>query len=184
MKNETTTATIPQRFIFEDKEIDFEITGSDVMVNATQMAKIFNKEVFQFTRIEGTKSFLESCLKPQNCGLLGVENEEDLIISVQKSGTWMHRVLAIKFAAWLDSDFEVWVYNAVDEILFGHYREMEDMLRRSAETRNRIDSLREELREDERFSELESLEVLDKQYQRVRSRKTTSQLELFRSITK
>ena len=61
---------------------------------------------------------------------------------------------------------------------------MEDMLRRSAETRNRIDSLREELREDDRFSELESLEVLYKQYLRNRSRKTTNQLELFCSISK
>jgi alanine-alpha-ketoisovalerate/valine-pyruvate aminotransferase len=141
MKN-ATLSVVPQRFIFNDQEIDFEVTGNNIMVNATQMAKIFDKDVFQFTRIEGTKSFIESCLKPQNCGLLDIENEEDLIVSVQKSGTWMHRVLALKFAAWLNSDFEVWVYHAVDELLFGHYRELEDMLMRSAETRNKIDQLR------------------------------------------
>lgn len=184
MKNETTTATIPQRFIFEDKEIDFEITGSNVMVNATQMAKHFDAQVIAFTRNDDTQKFISECLKSENSHYLNVETEEDLITSVQKSGTWMHRILALKFAAWLNPAFELWVYSVIDELLFGHYREMEDMLRRSAETRNRIDSLREELREDERFSELESLEVLDKQYQRVRSRKTTSQLELFRSITK
>jgi hypothetical protein len=36
----------------------------------------------------------------------------------------MHRVLALKFAAWLDPDFEVWVYSTIDTILFGHYKEL------------------------------------------------------------
>ena len=176
--------TVPQRFIFEDKEIDFELTGSNVMVNATQMAQIFNARMNDFTSNANTKSFIEVCLKNGNSRYLNVETEEDLITSVQKSGTWMHRILALKFAAWLNPAFELWVYSVIDELLFGHYREMEEMLRRTAETRNRIDALREELREDERFTELESLEVLDKQNQRLRSRKTTSQLELFRSISK
>ena len=96
----------------------------------------------------------------------------------------MHRILALKFAAWLNPAFELWIYGVIDDLLFGHYREMEDMLLRSAETRNRIDSLRKQLREDDRFSELESLEVLYKQYLRNRSRKTTNQLELFCSISK
>nr|DAX79710.1 MAG TPA: N KilA-N domain [Caudoviricetes sp.] len=43
---------------------------------------------------------IESRQKPANAGLLGIVNESDLIISRQKSGTYMHRVLAIKFAAW------------------------------------------------------------------------------------
>jgi hypothetical protein len=176
--------TVPQRFIFEDKEIDFEITGSNVMVNATQMAKIFGKLPKDFLINENTKNFISECLKKENSPYLMIENEEDLVSSIQKSGTWMHRILALKFAAWLSPAFELWVYSVIDELLFGHYREMEDMLRRTAETRNRIDALREALREDDRFSELESLEVLDKQYQRVRSRKTTSQLELFRSFGK
>ncbi|MFZ4549412.1 MAG: KilA-N domain-containing protein, partial [Bacteroidales bacterium] len=110
--------------------------------------------------------------------------EEDLIVSSQKTGTWMHRILAMKFAAWLSPAFEFWIYSVIDELLFGHYREMEEMLLRSAETRNRIDSLKEQLREDDRFAELENLEVLYKQYLRNRSRKTTNQLELFCSIAK
>ncbi|HPE87347.1 MAG: KilA-N domain-containing protein [Bacteroidia bacterium] len=114
-------------FIYNETEVDFLPGGNEnVMVNATQMAKIFGKDVFQFTRIDDTKRFIEACLKPQNCGLLGIENEQDLIISRQKSGTWMHRVLALKFAAWLDSDFEVWVFSTIDKIILGHYKEMRD----------------------------------------------------------
>lgn len=108
-------------FIYNEKDVDFLQSGKDnVMVNATQMSKIFGKDVFQFTRIDDTKNFISACLKPQNCGLLGVKTEEDLIISKQKSGTWMHRVLALKFAAWLDSDFEVWVFSTIDKIILGH----------------------------------------------------------------
>jgi hypothetical protein len=94
----------------------------------------------------------------------------------------MHRILALKFAAWLDPAFELWVYMVIDDLLFSRYREMEDMLRRSAETKNRIETLKDELRDDPRFSELEELEVLDKQFIRKRSVKINNQLELFRSI--
>lgn len=114
-------------FIYKNQAVDFlPSENENVMVNATQMAKIFGKDVFQFTRIDDTKSFISACLKPQNCGLLGIKTEEDLIISKQKSGTWMHRILALKFAAWLNPDFEVWVYRTIDTILFSNYREMQE----------------------------------------------------------
>ncbi len=114
-------------FIYNNTNIDFIPAGDEnVMVNATQMAKLFGKDVFQFTRIDDTKSFIKACLKPQNCGLLGIKNQSDLIISKQKSGTWMHRVLALKFAAWLDPDFELWVFSTIDKIILGHYKEMKE----------------------------------------------------------
>lgn len=115
------------QFVYNEKNVEFLPDGNhNVMVNATQMAKIFGKDVFQFTRIDDTRRFISACLKPQNCGFLGVEKEEDLIISKQKSGTWMHRVLALKFAAWLDPDFEVWVFTTIDRIILGHYKEMKE----------------------------------------------------------
>lgn len=176
------TQTFPQKFIFRDQEVDFEIRGENVMVNATQMAKIFEKDLFQFTKSDHAKTFINECLIPANAGLLGIENDEDLIISTQRTGTWMHRVLALKFAAWLNPAFELWVYSVIDELLFGHYKELEATLRRSAENRNRIDALREQLREDPIFAELETLELLEKQNVRQRQRKTTDQLLLFRQL--
>ena len=114
-------------YIYNDIEVDFLPAGNDtVMVNATQMAKIFGKDLFQFTKSESAKTFIKTCLKPANAGLLGIQNEEDLIISKQKSGTWMHRILALKFAAWLDPDFEVWVFLTIDTILLGMYREQKE----------------------------------------------------------
>ena len=181
MKNET-LPTISQRFLYDDREIDFEITGESVMINATQMAKPFGKLPKDFMINESTQKFIEECLKKENSPYLLIENPEDLYYSIQKTGTWMHQILALKFAAWLNPAFELWVYRAVNDLLFGRYREMEDMLRRSAETKNRIETLKDELRDDPRFSELEELEVLDKQFSRKRSVKINNQLELFRSI--
>lgn len=86
------------QFIYRDNAVGFLSSGNqNIMVNATEKAKIFDKDVYQFTRIDDTKQFISACLKPQNCGLLSIEKEEDLIISRQKTGTWMHRVLALKF---------------------------------------------------------------------------------------
>jgi hypothetical protein len=31
----------------------------------------------------------------------------------------MHRKLALKFAAWLNADFELWVFDVIEKIMFG-----------------------------------------------------------------
>lgn len=115
------------RFIYNKQEVDFIPGGNEnLMVNATQMAKIFGRQVEAFTRNEGTQRFINECLKTENSRFLGIEKEADLIDSKQKSGTWMHRVLALKFAAWLDPAFELWVFVTIDTIILGHYREMRE----------------------------------------------------------
>jgi hypothetical protein len=101
------------------------------MVNATEMAKVFDKDLFQFTKSDHAKSFIQSCLKPANAGLLDMKSENDLIVSRQKSGTFMHRILALKFAAWLNPDFEVWVYLTIDKLLFGKHAEREKSFERT-----------------------------------------------------
>lgn len=136
-------------FIYNEKSISFDpVSDENVMVNATEMAKIFGKDVFQFTRIDDTKKFISSCLKPQNCGLLNIKTEEDLIISKQKSGTWMHRILALKFAAWLDPDFEIWVWLTIDKILLGHYREVKAAVYEKMQAENARDEMKKRLLKD------------------------------------
>lgn len=115
------------RFVYNDTEVDFQPIGNDdLMINATQMAKIFNKKIDNFTRTESTQNFIKECLKNANRRYLNINSEIDLIDSRQKSGTWMHRILALKFAAWLDPAFELWVYATIDKIVFGFYREINE----------------------------------------------------------
>lgn len=113
------------QFIYNEQTIDFQPIGKDnVMVNATQMAKVFGKRVENFTRIESTQSFITECLKNANQRILNIVQESDLVVSKQNSGTWMHRILALKFAAWLDPAFELWVFSTIDKIILGYYREV------------------------------------------------------------
>lgn len=106
-----------QIYDYEGHEIEFDLGNDNIMVNATEMAKLFGREIKDFMRNDRTKSFIESCLKTEISPFLGVEKQSDLFVSKQRTGTWMHRVLALKFAAWLDSDFEVWVFITIDKIL-------------------------------------------------------------------
>jgi hypothetical protein len=129
-------------YVFEKNSITFILDkDSKVMVNATEMAKVFNRDLHQFTKSDHAKGFIESCKKPAFAGLLGIESDEDLIISRQKSGTWMHRVLALKFAAWLNSDFEVWVYLTIDKMLFGKHAEREKSLERTIGLQKELNEL-------------------------------------------
>lgn len=53
----------------------------------------------------------------------------------------MHRVLALKFAAWLNSEFELWVYATIDSIIFGKHVEREKSLERSIILQNEQNTL-------------------------------------------
>ncbi|MPL87111.1 hypothetical protein SDC9_33105 [bioreactor metagenome] len=146
--------------LFEESPITFALSKENgVMINATEMAKAFNTDVFQFTRIDSTKSFIQACLKPQICGLLEIEGEEDLIISKQKSGTYMHRILALKFAAWLSPEFEVWVYSTIEQLLFGKHVEREKSMERTIALQKELSDIKDKSEKTgtdfERYLEIE-----------------------------
>ncbi len=116
-------------FIYNGKNIDFEVSVKDnVMVNATQMAKAFGKLPKDFLKNDDVNAFIKECLKKENSPFLGVKNEEDLVKSKQKSGTWMHRILALKFAAWLDPAFDLWIYITIDKIINQHFHEQREAM--------------------------------------------------------
>jgi hypothetical protein len=118
--------------IFKENPITFALDKNNgMMVNATEMAKAFGKYPKDFLILESTKAFIDEALKKENSPFLGIKSESDLVESRQKSGTWMHRVLAIKFAAWLNPGFELWVYSTIERILFGKHAQREESLERS-----------------------------------------------------
>lgn len=128
--------------VFEENEITFQLSKDNgMMVNATEMAKIFGKEVARFMENDSTKKFIESCLKTRNSSFLNIKNEDDLYVSKQKSGTYMHRILALKFAAWLNPDFEVWVYTTIEKLLFGKHVEREKSLLKTNALRKEKEAL-------------------------------------------
>ena len=172
------------KFEFNGTAVDFEPTGKDnVMVNATQMAKIFGKEIKQFNELESTKKFINSCLNGRESRPLGIEKKQDLIISNPKTGTWMHRILALKFAAWLDPDFDVWVYCTIDKLLFGDVYEKKSMVKEMALLNNEYSTLEKELQNDPRYKRMKEIKQgvtkIDKGLKRIFKEDITQQLSLF-----
>jgi phage antirepressor YoqD-like protein len=98
---------------YEGNNITFQMSDGDVMVNLTQMAKPFGKDPYGFLRTEQTKLFIEALsekVTPQIC-VVNVQN------GGQNPGTWAHQKLALKFAAWLNPRFELWVYDRIEELV-------------------------------------------------------------------
>jgi hypothetical protein len=163
-------------FTFNGKSISFTLDkDSKVMVNATEMAKVFEAEVAHFMANDGTKKFIEACLKTRNSEFLNVEKEEDLYISRQKSGTWMHQILALKFAAWLDSDFEVWVFTVAQKLLFGKHVEREKSFERTIVYQKEMNALVNN--QDRKLEDFDKYLELEKQLKREQAIRKSLTLE-------
>lgn len=169
-----------QTFTYNGQAIEFDPSSSAVMVNATEMAKAFGKRLDHFLKSDHAQAFIKVLEFPPNGGNSRPLKKEEIIRTNHKTGTWMHRVLALKFAAWLSPEFEWWVYQTIDEILFGSYRKMEESLRLSAQRKNRIEDLKNELSAAPEFLELQRLELEERQASYGRTRENRHQLELFR----
>lgn len=172
-----------QTFEFEGQQIEFDLNNKTVMVNATEMAAVFGKLPKDFLKTEDTKNFISECLKKENYPFISVEKEEDLYVSRQKSGTWMHRILALKFAAWLNPAFELWVYATIDDLLFGSYKHLDESLRQSAERKLRIAEIEKRLMTTNDYLELEQLKLAEKQAAYLRSQTNKTQIQLFQEST-
>ncbi|WP_281980482.1 KilA-N domain-containing protein [Tenacibaculum mesophilum] len=112
-------------FLYQETQIHFLVNPleKNVMVNATEMAKPFNKRVKNFLRLDETKNFINYQVKKNYIGSdVSRYIEENIYYSNNKAGTFMTRKLALKFAAWLDVSFEDWIFETIDNIIFGNYQ--------------------------------------------------------------
>ena len=160
-------------FIYQDTQIHFLLGNEkEVMVNATEMAKAFGKEIKDFMRLDSTKNFINSFLKMKNRELKTEDSpflEDKIYTSKQKSGTYMIRPFALKFAAWLDSDFEVWCFKTIDEILFGNAKKVGEKISDAELKKQKIAKLIQEVRNSgdvtaiSLLDNLEELKVIEKE---------------------
>ena len=99
---------------YNDTSISFQLEGKHKMINATHMAKEFNKRPVDWLKIQQTKDFLDALSKVKNVTLT------DLVI-VRKggndSGTWMQKDVALAFAQWLSPQFHAWCIARIQELL-------------------------------------------------------------------
>lgn len=103
--------------LFSEESFDismFEIDKETQMVNITKIAQFFGKNVNDWYKTAQTQSFFNSFRKKYG--------DTNIILSVKgggqykTQGTWVHRKIAIKFASWINSDFEVWCNDQLDTL--------------------------------------------------------------------
>lgn len=171
------------KFIYNGTEVDFQPTGNDnVMVNATQMAKIFGKRIDFFLKSDHTNEFIRVLEFPPNGVNSSPLKRNEIIQTKGQAGTWMHRILALKFAAWLDPAFELWIFLTIDQIILGHYREQKEATAEKLRAEKEVEIKRQELLEKyPEFIDFLALEskVMDAEKRRQKAiRESVKQLRL------
>jgi hypothetical protein len=94
--------------------VQFQENG---FINATAIAKQFNKQPRDYLKTEQTKNYINSIKR------IFLIDENQLVIVKKGSaengrGTWLHPKLAIDFARWLSPDFAVWCDFQIEKILY------------------------------------------------------------------
>ena len=131
------------QFIYQDTEIHFLVNPDqeNVMVNATEMAKVFGKRTQDYLANQTTKEFISALEQDLN----GTRSEMKIVDNRGHMGIYFDRRLALKFAAWLDSDFELWVYKTIDQILFDSHIEFRRAEKQKLETQMKLQQKTDEL---------------------------------------
>lgn len=108
----------------------------DSMFNATSLLKQWNeksgekKEITKFFENENTKEFISALMEAEN---LNTQNSAYLKSRGKYSGgTWMHPILFVKFAMWLNPRFEVQVIKFVYDQMLKYRNDAGDAYRELA----------------------------------------------------
>ena len=115
-------------FKFNNIEIPFNLSSGpdNIMVEVTKMAKAYGKRINDWKNLPSTKRFLSKLLSIDT----RFSSINDLIYS-EKSGvegqrgggrTWMHVLVLIEFARWLDEEFAIWCNKMIIEVIRQRYQ--------------------------------------------------------------
>lgn len=102
----------PVVYDYKGSQISF-ISGENVMVNATQMAKSFGKSPKDFLKTEQTKRFIAALSEVKKI----LSTDLVRVVYGDNGGTWMHEDVALEFARWLNPAFAIWCNDRIKELL-------------------------------------------------------------------
>lgn len=102
-------------FTYQNTAITFAKGDRDVMINATEMGKTFNKRPIDFLRNAQTEAYINKLAEVRNC------TSTDLVKVIKggsgEQGTWMHEDVAIEFARWISPEFAIWCNDKVKDLM-------------------------------------------------------------------
>lgn len=136
-----------QVFCYEGSNITFS-NENGVMVNATEMAKQFGKEPYEWLRLQSAKDFIKTLYQIR--GINSAESAEFIrTVDGRNCGTWFHEDVALEFARWLSPMFAIWCNDRIKELLTKglSYKSEEDILCAALEIqKKRITSLEKQVK--------------------------------------
>ena len=103
-----------QIFNYKENPVTFQVGNTDIMINATEMAKPFGKQPSDWLRLKSTEEFLTAL-----ASVRGIPRT-DMLLKIQGGGiqgTWMHEDVALEFARWLSPAFAIWCNDRIKELL-------------------------------------------------------------------
>lgn len=122
---------------YQNSSIHFSWQDADVMVNATEMARPFAKRPVNYLDLPTTKERIEALTKVRFSDFGSEPLPPDFLVRTQrggnKSGTWIHQIIAVEFAGWLSVDFKIWMYQTIIDILTSPTRAFITNVRQKAE---------------------------------------------------
>ena len=119
------------------------------MSHCTLIPKPFGKLVGGFLRLNQTKDFIEALEKRYADSHNGSKYEALKVVrggKPQLQGTWMDERLALKFAAWLSADFELFIYDTLRDLILNEKFfdwATQKVIDNAIESQNLIKALRE-----------------------------------------
>lgn len=100
-------------FSYNGNDVLFDIKD-DVMVNATQLAKIYGKRPNDYLSLPATNQLINAITRKYGIA-------ENQLIKTERGGiqpgTWMHRLIVVDFCQWLDIDLKLWCTEKLDELM-------------------------------------------------------------------
>lgn len=100
-------------FSYNGNDVLFD-TKDDVMVNATQLAKIYGKRPNDYLSLPATNQLINAITRKYGIA-------ENQLIRTERGGispgTWMHRLIVVDFCQWLDIDLKLWCTEKLDELM-------------------------------------------------------------------
>ena len=109
-----------QIFNYNETPVSFQIRDGTLMVNATEVAKLFDKRPNDFLNLPSTQKKIKTIINRHGLVI------NQLVITKRGSpkeggGTWLNEDLATSFAQWLSFSFGLWLHDRIKELLPVNY---------------------------------------------------------------
>ncbi|WP_185218849.1 MULTISPECIES: KilA-N domain-containing protein [Elizabethkingia] len=103
-----------EQFNYNGNNVSFLVENDIVMVNATQMAKPFDKRPNDYLSLPSVNELIKAITRKSGIA------ENQVVKTIRgglNPGTWLNEDLAIDFAQWLSVDFKLWVSDRIKELM-------------------------------------------------------------------